>query len=1114
MGSSIDARRVRPSVLACTFVLAVLVSPTLNAQSTFAILTGTVTDPSGAVLPGVTVTATNTATQAVRTAVTDNVGEYQLLNLDAGTYRVKIGLPGFAEQARETQLLARQTVRVDVQLQIAGAREQLDVIATRPVIETDTATIDNSKSGDEINKLALNFRATTNTSPLVVATLAAGVQQDTGGNISLAGNLPYMTSFSVDGVSVQSSRSGGPVRDLLPSVESIQEFKVTTAGNNAEFMQATDITTTTKSGTNLLHGSAFWFNQNSKFASVDRFAPRDAQGNAIKPSLNANTFGLTVGGPIRRDRTFFFGTYEGVRRPFESIRSQIVPPDAFRRGDLSSISRQLVNPFTGQPYPNNQVPVSSISAKIIDRLFPAQNQSTGAALNAPNLIYNASRDFTINGFDGRVDHAFSQAERLIGRFTIKDRTDSGLSTNPQMGDGENKTTLRQVVFTLNSLLGANLVNEARGGFSRQHVTSTYDFATQAAAFMGEIGFTGLPGFPDTGGSPSFEFTGQDFISTAGGKPADTLSNVVQFNDSMTWVKGRHSMKGGFDLEYVEYKDIISFFDGDDFGGYTFRGDYTGHPFADFLTGVPYQTRYAYGPVPTNPYAAWWAFYGQDTWRPTSALTVDFGVRYDLRPPMQDRTNQLGNFDPDFPGGRVIVPNEEALALVPAAVKRSLPNTPFVTAAQAGIPEALRYTDKNNVNPRLGVAWRPFGNNETVIRGGIGLYTVPLYGSVNYSLVATVTSDVPVFFNSTTPGGYAITFPNVFPQALRAIPGAGSQDFRRANQINLQDPRTTQWTLTVERELGWQTGLRVSYVGNKTEDILVSPDLNQIQSNTQGYTALANTRPFIDWNVVASRANGAHSRYDGAQFQVSRRVSRGLALDASYTLARQLSDAGGPVPGTFPSENGPSLLDRFRTPSDDYGPLPYTRRHRFLTTFLYQLPFGRSRQYASDIGRGLDLVVGGWDLTGILLLQSGPFLTPGISGRDPSGTGANVRGFTSTGRPDQVGDGNLDDPTIDRYFNRDAFVVPANNIGRYGNAEVGSLIGPATRVFSMTLGKAFNITGQSRVRFEAAFSNLFNIENLANPNTTVTSSSFGRVTATQSVDQAGPRTIQFSLRYTF
>jgi hypothetical protein len=1116
MGSPIESRcPARQSFLALTVLLAVLFAPSVRAQTTFAILTGTVTDPSGAVLPGVTVTATNTATETVRTTVTDSVGEYQLLNLDAGTYRVTIKLAGFADQTRETQLLARQTVRVNVQLQIAGASERLDVIATRPVIETDTATIDNSKSGDDINKLALNFRATTNTSPLVVATLAAGVQQDSGGNISLAGNLPYMTSFSVDGVSVQSSRSGGPVRDLLPSVESIQEFKVTTAGNNAEFMQATDITTTTKSGTNAVHGSGFWFNQNSKFASVDRFAPRDAQGKPIKPSLNANTFGVTAGGPIRRDRTFFFGTYEGVRRPFEALRSQIVPPDAFRRGDLSSISRQLVNPFTGEPYPNNQVPVSPISAMIIERLFPRQNQSTGAALNAPNLIYNASRDFTVDGYDGRIDHAFSTTERLIGRFTVKDRVDSGLSTNSQMGDGENKTTLRQVVFTQNSVFGTKLVNEARGGFSRQHVTSTYAFATEAEQFMHDIGFTGLPGFPETGGSPSFEFTGQDFISTAGGKPTDTLSNVVQFNDSVTWVNGRHSFKGGLDLEYVEYKDIISFFDGDDFGGYIFNGDYTGDPFADFLTGVPNQTRYAYGPVPTNPYATWWAFYGQDTWRPTSTLTVDFGVRYDLRPPMQDRTNQLGNFDPDFAGGRVIVPNEAALALVPDAVKRSLPNTPFVTAAQAGIPESLRYTDKNNVNPRLGVAWRPFGNNKTVIRGGLGLYTVPLYGSVNYSLVATVTSDVPVFFNSRTPGGgYAITFPNVFPQALRAIPGAGSQDFRRANQIDLQDPRTTQWTLTVERELGWQTGVRVSYVGNKTEDILVSPDLNQIHSNTQGYAALANTRPFIDWNVVASRANGAHSRYDGVQFQVSRRVSRGLAIDGSYTIARQLSDAGGPVPGTFPSENGPSLLNRFRSPDDDYGPLPYTRRHRFLTTFLYQLPFGRGRHYAKDIGRGLDAIVGGWDLTGILLLQSGAFLTPGISGRDPSGTGANVRGFTSTGRPDQVGDGNLSDPTVDRYFNRDAFVVPANNIGRYGNAEIGSLIGPGTEAFSMTLGKAFNVVGQSNVRFEAAFSNLFNIENLGNPNTTVTSSSFGRVTTTQSVDQAGPRTIQFSLRYTF
>ena len=1110
--------RSQRTLWVCSLVLTSVLLPSAPAaaQSTFATLTGTVTDASGAVLPRVTVTVTNTATATVRTAETDDVGNFVVPNLDAGVYRIVASMAGFNDHAQETELLARQTVRLDVQMQVTGTTEQVEVIASRPVIETDRATIDTSKSGDEINKLALNFRATTSTSPIVVATLSAGVQQDSGGGISIAGNLPYMTSFSVDGLAIQNTRGGGPMRDLFPSVESIEEFKVTSAGNNAEYMQATDITTTTKSGTNLLHGSVFWFNQNSRFASVDRFAPRDAQGRAIEPELNANTFGVTAGGPIVKNRTFFFATYEGVRRPFERTRSQIVPPDAFRTGDLSSVNRQLVDPFTGRPYPNNQVPVSAQAAKVLDRLFPRQNQSTGAAINQPNLIYNASRDFTIDGVDGRVDHSFSPSHRLSGRFAVKNLNDKGVANNPALGDDVSRSELRQVRGTFNSVLRGSLVNEVKVGMSRQLNTTTFDFASQAGAFMRELGFTGLPEPPASGGSPSFEFIRDtsDFISTTPGKPSEVLSNIVQITDAVTWLKGRHAVKGGFDLEYVEYKDIVSFFSGDDFGAYQFRGDYTGHAFADFLVGVPFSTRYAYGPVPTNPYANWWAFYVQDTWRPVPELTIDYGVRYDLRPPMQDRTNQLGNFDRDFPGGRVVVPNAEALALVPDAVRRSLPNTPFVTAAEAGIPEGLRFTDKNNWNPRLGVAWRPFGNNQTVIRGGIGTYTVPLYGSVNYSLVATVTSDVPIFFNTRTPGGFAITYPNVFPQALRAVPGAGSQDFRRANQFDLKDPQTTQWTLTFERDLGWQTGLRVSYVGSKTEDIIVSPDLNQIQPNTQGYPALANTRPFPDWNVVASRDNGAHSRYDGLQIEATKRLSHGLSLNASYTRARQLSDAGGPVPNTYPAENGPSLLNRFRGPDDDYGPMPFTRRHRFVTTFLYQLPFGRGRAYGADIGRPLDLLVGGWDVTGVVLAQSGPDLTAFFSGGDPSGTGANVRGFTSTDRPDQVGDPTLTDPTVERYWDRAAFVIPSNNIGRFGNAEVGSLVGPGTKVFSMTVGKAFGVTATSRLRFEAAFSNLFDIENLGFPNRNVGSGSFGRITDTQSVDQAGPRTVQFSLRYTF
>jgi hypothetical protein len=238
------------------------------------------------------------------------------------------------------------------------------------------------------------------------------------------------------------------------------------------------------------------------------------------------------------------------------------------------------------------------------------------------------------------------------------------------------------------------------------------------------------------------------------------------------------------------------------------------------------------------------------------------------------------------------------------------------------------------------------------------------------------------------------------------------------------------------------------------------------------------------------------------------------LNTSYTLARHLSDAGGTAPTSFAAENGATTTDLFRGDAD-YGNVAFTRRHRFVSTFLYQLPIGRSRARMSDISPALDALVGGWDVNGVLLLQSGPFLTPSFSNGDPSGTGATVRGFTATQRPDAIGDGNLSIPTADAYFDRNAFARPGDNIGRFGNAEVGTLIGPGTRTFSMTLGKNVTLRGTSHLRLEFAFSNLFNIENLDIPSQmAITSSAFGRITGTQTVDQAGPHTVQMSLRYRF
>jgi hypothetical protein len=1110
-----ETRGLRFAVLWWTIAACVLLVPSrILAQSTFATLTGIVTDQSGALMPGVIVTITKEATGTERNVTTDSAGRYQFVNVDAGPYRLTAHLEGFADQAKEVELLARQVVKYDFQLQVAGTAETVQVRVVTPVIEAERPTIDRSVSGEDISKLALNFRATNNTSPIVVATLAQGVQQDRSGQISLAGSMPFMTSFSVDGISTQRIRFGGPSRELFPSVESIEEFKVTTANSSAEFMQATDVTTTSRSGTNRLHGTGFWFNQDSALTATTRFTPRDANGDPIKPDISANSFGASAGGPLARNRAFFFFTYEGVRRPNEVTLTQLVPPDAWRSGDLSSVSTPIRNPFTGQAFAGNRIPVNAVSAKVLDSFYSKQNQSTGAAINAPNFIVNAPGDFTVDGLDGRLDYVVSPAQKIFGRLTWKNLDDvgpSGGDWNTTQGDHFRRTEVRQIAAAHNWVRGS-LINEVRGGWSNTVEKDTYTNALAGPGMVSATGLVGLPGPPGTGGFPHFEFADGSFISTGGVKPFDILSRVVQGGNTTTWLAGRHTVKAGIDIQYVEYRDQISFFDGEELGRYVFDGTFTGQAFADFLLGLPHFTGYILPAPDVDPFSTYYAGFVQDTWRPFNNVTVDAGLRYDLRPPMKDRSNQLGNFDPDFPGGRVIVSDEAGLALVPSLVRQSVPNTPFVTADEVGLPKTLRRTDTNNWSPRIGIAWRPGGSGRTVVRGGYGLYTVPLLGSVNYSMVATVTAAAVGFANN-------VVSPFVFPNmssagsAEGALP-PGSLDFRRANQIDMRDPRTQQWSVSLERDLGWRTGVRASYVGSTTKDLMWSPDLNQVRSNAQGYDAVKNTRPFTDWNVVTTRANDPRSRYDALGLELNKRFSAGLALNASYTLARHQSDAGGTVPSAFAAENGATTADFFRGDAD-YGNVAFTRRHRFVSTFLYELPIGRGRKLASGIGSGLDVLIGGWDVTGITLFQSGPFLTPSFANGDPSGTGATVRGFTATQRPDRIGDGNLDNPTADAYFDRNSFARPADNIGRFGNAPVGFLVGPGTRAFSMTLGKSFSLAGTSRVRFEMAFSNLFNIENLDIPSTlNVTSSAFGRINGTQTVDQAGPRTVQFSLRYSF
>ncbi len=1022
--------------------------------------------------------------------------------------------------------------------------EVVNIAGGESVINTESQTISSSLKSGQLLSLPTNYRGSTSTSPYPTIAFLPGVQTDNNFGFQINGSLPGQTEVTVDGISTVNIRSNGPLRENFPSTETISELKVQAVGNNAEFSQLGDITTTTKGGTNSFRGSGFWYHQNDALDSRNPFS------FAAKPLKNGNTFGGSLGGAIIRDKLFFFGAYEGLNYKQQRTIRNTVPTASARAGQLATTIRNPFTPvanggvFTYENFTGNLVPTNLISpfARRILELYPLPNTPTVLAGGTQGIFEeNRQAPITSNQFDIRIDAELTKNQSIFGRFSQKD-IDSTSPQNLLLPSRIATEKNRNFVISHNWRVTSNILNELRVGYTFREAKSVLPL--DEVAFVNSLGLIGLGNLKDDQLTTVGVSGG---ITGIGSDRSFVNSRNLQISNNLTWVVGRHTLKFGVNFKKIGTQDTLGFIGGDDAGSFNFDGTFTGNGFADFLIGVPVTSAVA---VTTNDVEGTNKHYGifaQDSYRISQRLTLELGLRWDYYPPFVDTNFNIGNFDRDFGRtGRVIIPsNSAAIGLIPSSVLQAINACPFgqltgpsnnpgvgctpvVSAESAGFPEGLRRNNLKNFRPRIGFAYRPFDDNKTVIRGGFGVFTFATYGSNFYSLTGTVQSDVRLFGNalSTTNGLPFYSFPNTRAAGQsQVVASIGTFEFRTANQTDLKDPYTMQWSLTAERELPLNLGLRISYIGNRGVNLPTAPDLNQPQPSLIPFSSRPlSDRPFPNFGLVFSRDTSGTSTYNAFQVEVTRRYADGLTFNGAYTLSKNISDAAGPAPTGFLNENGGGRLSNSLDRGSDRGEVVFNRRHRAVANAVYELPFGRGKAFGQNAGKALDAAFGGWQLSGIMVTQSGAFLTPTFSGGDPSGTGANRLGSQ---RPDLVSGatGNLSNPTAAQFFDRNAFTCPGQPfairtscasfapIGRFGNSKVGTLIGPGLTTFSFGLGKAFKVTERAKLRFDASFTNAFNIVNFNDPNTNITSSAFGIVTGTRG-GEGSPRTGQISLRFDF
>jgi hypothetical protein len=1073
---------MKRALVTAAVILTMLLAPARASAQATGQINGSVTDATGGVLPGVTIEATNTATGVVRTAISNADGLYALPLLQPGNYNLKASLQGFRSQQRDgVRVTVTETARLTFQLEIGGLTETTVIVAEVPLVETSNAThgivIDEQKVVD----LPLNGRNFTQLGTLIPGVVAppGGLGGQTGdatpggfgnatGGFNVNGMRNQSNNFLMDGATNNDTFNTGFV--LRPPPDAIQEFKILTHAFGAEYGRnaGSVVNVVTKSGTNKFSGSVWEFNRSDALNARNYFAPQ-AQP---QPELEQNQFGAAFGGPVMRDHMWGFGYYEGYRNDSGTTQNILVLSAAQRAGDFSG-GAAIRDPLTGQPFAGNIIPADRISpsaAQLLREFVPLPNSPGNRYIASPTVTD------TRDQFGGRIDYQIGEHQSMLVRY-MRSGTDRLTPRIIAPVDQRALATLQDALVSHN-LVGSHLLNQVRfsvnrisanpavtSGLSPRNYGINFANTNPIAAGLPSIVVSGFFG----GGNAALGDAQQPFV--------DRVNHVWQLADDLTWITGRHSLKFGADIRREAMR--IAFINRPN-GDLTFSGGLSGNAAADFLLGVPAQARATTQQAIQEGYGWLFAGYAQDEFRITSRLTLNLGVRYELPTPFIDVNDAITGF-------RTGVQSQT----FPAAPRG------LVYPGDPDVPRGVVPTDKNNVAPRLAVAWDPQGDGRTSLRSAFGVFYDALAGQGDFFQSGVLSPPFTPLIELNTPTPITLADPlaavagppNPFPAALTII-GWGD-DFK--------SPYAYHFNAGVQRQLVDRVGAEVSYVGSRGYNLPIFMEVNP-GVYAAGQTARG-PRVMPAFALVRPTFPVAKSWYDSLQTSVRMLPTRGLNFLASYTLGKTTDhvsglNIGGEARPVLPVVQGDETSIA-RALDFEKGPALFDARHRFVVSFGYELPA------LEDAARFVRAIGGGWQLNGIYQAQSGFPLTV------TQGTVLDIRYMTS--RPDVTCDPNDGPKTTAQWFNTSCFTTLslAQTGERPGNAGRNTVRGPGFQRTDLSVFKNFTFATRHRIQLRIEAFNLLNQARFGQPNGTIGTAPFGQITSAED-----GRIVQLGLKYTF